>query len=192
MPLRLENIFRYVDQHRSGAAARGNVERFVHNLRQLGEILHQEIVLGAGARDAEGVGFLEGIAADEFGRDLPGDGDDGNGIHHGIHQARDQVGGAGSGGGATDAHFTSGAGVALGRETCIFFVPHQHVADVVVIHGIVEGQRHAAGVAEKAVHPLPSQTFQQHLRATHQIRHILCLKNCPYNTKGHQPAFHPR
>ena len=57
-------------------------------------LLHQEIVLGAGARDAEGVGFLERVAADELGGDLAGDGDDGDGIHHGVHQAGGQVGGA--------------------------------------------------------------------------------------------------
>jgi hypothetical protein len=95
-------------------------------------------VLGAGARDAEGVGFLEGVAADEFAGDLAGDGDDGDGIHHGVDQAGDQVGGAGAGGGAADAHLAGGARVAFGGEAGVLFVAHQHMADVVVVDGVVE------------------------------------------------------
>ena len=97
-------------------------------------------MLGAGARDAEGVGFLERVAADELGVDLAGDGDDRDGIHHGVHQAGDQVGGAGAGGGAADADLAGGAGVPFGGEDGVLLVPHQDVADGVVVHRVVKGR----------------------------------------------------
>src|SRR5690348_3853234 len=101
----------------------------MHYLRKLGDGLDQEVVLGAGAGDAEGVGFLERVGADELGGNLAGDGDDGDGIHHGIDQAGDQVGGAGSGGSAADADASGGAGIAFGGEGGVLFVTHQDMAD---------------------------------------------------------------
>ena len=100
--------------------------------------------------------------------DLAGDGDDRDRIHHRVHQAGDQVGGAGTGGGAADADFAGGARVAFGGEGGILLVPDQHVADVVVVQGVIEGQGDAAGIAEDAIHAFPGQTFQQHFRAAHQ------------------------
>ena len=66
MPLRLENIFRNVHQHRTRTPARSQIERLVNDLRQIGDVLHQIVVLGAGARDAERVGFLKRVAADQL------------------------------------------------------------------------------------------------------------------------------
>ena len=131
-------------------------------------LLDQEVVLGAGARDAEGVGFLERVAADELAGDLAGDGDDRDGIHHGVHQAGDQVGGAGAGGGAADADLAGGARVAFGGEGGVLLVPHQDVADLVIVEGVVEGERDAAGIAEDAIDAFPGQAFEQHFRAAHQ------------------------
>ena len=183
MPLRLKYVFRNVDQHRARAAAGCDVERFVHDLRQIRHILHHEIVLGTGARDAERVGFLERIAADELAGHLPGDGHDRNRIHQRIHQARDQVGRARAGRGAAHANFAGGARIAFGREAGVLFMAHQHVANVMVVHGVVERQRHASRVTEKAIHAFAHQAFQQHLRATHQIRHNLRLKKSACITK---------
>ena len=70
--------------------------------------------------------------------------DDRDRIHHGVHQAGDQVGGAGTGGGAADADFAGGARIAFGREAGVLFVPHQDVADVVIVERVVERQRDAA------------------------------------------------
>ena len=128
-----------------------------------------KLCLVAGARDAEGVGFLEGVAADEFGVDLAGDGDDGDGIHHGVDQAGDEVGGAGAGGGAADADLAGGAGVAFGGEAGILFVAHEDVADVVVVKGVVEGEGDAAGIAEETVDAFAGEAFEEHFGAGHQF-----------------------
>ncbi len=103
------------------------MKRFVNRLRQLRQGLHQEIVLGAGARDAERVGFLKRVAADQLGGHLAGDGDDRDGIHHRIDQAGDQIGRAGAGSRAAHAHLARGARVAFRRERGVLLVPHQDV-----------------------------------------------------------------
>ena len=125
-------------------------------------------MLGARPRETERVGFLEGIAADEFAGDLSGDGDDGDRIHHGVDEAGGEVGGARAGSGAADADLSSGASVAFGREGCIFLVADEDVTDLVVVEDVVEGEGHAAGVAEHALHALPGQALGQHFRAAHQ------------------------
>ena len=90
-------------------------------------------MFGAGARDAEGVSFLECIAADQLGGDLAGERDHGNGVHHGIHQAGYQVGCA-----WTD----------------------QNMPDGVIVEGVVQRQRYTAWIAENAVHVFANQAFQ--------------------------------
>jgi hypothetical protein len=173
--LALQHIFGDVHQHRSGPPGGRHVEGFMHNLRQIFQALHQVVVLGAGARDAEGVGLLKGVAADQPRGHLPGDGDDRNGIHHGVHQAGGQVGGARAGCGAAHAHLAGGARKPLRRERRILFVTHQHMADRMLVQGIVERQGHAARIAEDALDPFAGQALQQHSRAIHQCGHTIRL-----------------
>jgi hypothetical protein len=131
----------------------------VDDLGELVDLLDEVVVLGAGTGDAESVGFLEGVAADEFAGDLSGNGDDGDGIHHGVHQAGGQVGGAGARGGAADADFAGGARVAFGGEGGIFLVTDEDVTDLVIVQDVVEGEGDTAGVAEHAIDALPGQAF---------------------------------
>ena len=51
----------------------GDVERLVQHARQIVDVLHQIIVLGAGPGDADRVALLEGVVADQMRRHLPGD-----------------------------------------------------------------------------------------------------------------------
>src|ERR1017187_3332114 len=114
--LRLEDILGDVYEDGAGASGGGDVEGLVDDLREIVEFLDQIVVLGAGTSDAEGIGFLEGVAADQFAGDLSGNGDDGDGIHQGIDEAGGEVGGAGAGSGAADTDLAGGAGVAFGGE----------------------------------------------------------------------------
>ncbi len=168
MSLALEHVLGDVHQHRPGPPGRSHIEGFVDGLREIFQALHQVVVLGAGAGDAEGVGLLERIAADEFGGDLAGDGDDRNGVHHGVHQAGGEVGGAGPGGGAADTDFAGRPGIAFRGEGRVLFMAHQYVADVVLVEHVVERQGDAARIPEHAVDAFPHQTFQQHFCAAHQ------------------------
>ncbi len=117
-------------------------------------------MFGAGARDAEGVSFLECIAADQLGGDLAGERDHGNGVHHGIHQAGYQVGCAWTGGGAADSHASGGTREAFRGERGILFVTDQNMPDGVIVEGVVQRQRYTAWIAENAVHVFANQAFQ--------------------------------
>ena len=59
MSLRLEHVLGDIDQHGTGTAAGGDVKRLVDDLRQVFQLLDQVVVLGAGSRDAERIGFLK-------------------------------------------------------------------------------------------------------------------------------------
>ncbi len=59
----------------------------MHRACKLRTILDQIVMLGAGAGDAGGVGFLKGVIADQVGRYLAGQADDGNRIHQRVGKA---------------------------------------------------------------------------------------------------------
>ncbi|PON72130.1 hypothetical protein TorRG33x02_252500 [Trema orientale] len=94
-------------------------------------------------------GFLKRISTNHPPRDLSRNGDEGHAIEQRISEAADQVGGAGAGGGDTDAREARGSGVALSRENPTLLVAREDVADdvgagerLVNLHG------RAAGVGE--------------------------------------------
>jgi hypothetical protein len=62
----LEDISSGCRLHRTRPSAAGDVERLVNHLRQVREILHHEIVLGAGRVMPKVSSFLERVAADEL------------------------------------------------------------------------------------------------------------------------------
>src|SRR5579884_2625255 len=121
--LALEDIFRDVDEDRAGASGGRNVKGFVDDLRQFLNIFHQKIMLGGRASDAEGVSFLEGVASHQLGGHLAGDGDDGDGIHHGVDETSDEIRGAGPGSGAANAYTSGGTGITLGSKGRVLLVP---------------------------------------------------------------------
>src|SRR5690606_3365057 len=67
-----------IDQDGPGAAGTRNVEGTAHGLGQILDVAHQEIVLHAGARDAHGVAFLEGVFANGRGGNLAAEDHHGN------------------------------------------------------------------------------------------------------------------
>ena len=71
------------------------LNRCEQSRRELGDVLHEEVVLDARARDAHGVAFLERILADRVRRHLAREDDHRNGVHvrrrdtgHGVRDAR--------------------------------------------------------------------------------------------------------
>ena len=124
-------------------------------------------MLGAGAGDSHGVRFLKGVVADQEGRNLAGEDDQGDGVHIRRGQARDRVGGSGSGGHDADAHFARGPGVPIRHVDRPLLVAHEKVADLfgIVHQGVIDVQHRAAGITEYGIHSLVPQTFDQDLRA---------------------------
>ena len=96
---------------------------------ELGGVLHQVIVLGAVAGDADGVGLLEGVGADQRGRHLAGDDDHRDRVHQRVGDAGDRVGRAGAGGDEHDAGLAGRARIALRGVGRGLFVADEDVLD---------------------------------------------------------------
>ena len=92
-PARELNVLRQVDDDRTGTTGMRDVEGLVHHACQVVDVAHQVVVLGAGPRDADGVGLLERVVADQVGSDLAGETDDRNAVHERVGKACDRVGG---------------------------------------------------------------------------------------------------
>ncbi len=112
------------------------------------------VVLGDGQGDAGDVNLLEGIGAEQLGRNLAGDADQGHGVHHGGGNAGDKIGGGGAGGGDDDADLAGGARVAVGGMCRALFMADQDVADGIFAQSVVDGQDGAAGIAEHVTNAL--------------------------------------
>ena len=153
------------------------MERLVDRLAQLLGVLHQPVHLGAGPGDADGIGLLERIGADQEGRHLRRQHDDRDRIQQRVGQPGDGVGGAGARGDQHHAGLAGRAGIALGHVDRALFVADQDVADVVLLEDLVVDRQHrAAGIAEYRVHALIPQRLNHHLRSGHLLsRHLSFL-----------------
>ena len=163
--LRGHDVLGQIHQHRPRPAGAGDMEGFLDRRCQLFDIAHQEIMLGAGTRDARDVAFLESVVADEPCGHLPGENHQRNGIHVGRGNAGDGVGGAGTGGDQANADLAGRAGVAVGGVHRSLLVPDQNMFEIAFIELIVNIQNCSARIAENDLHLFFFQHFQENLCA---------------------------
>ena len=166
------DILRDVDDNRARPAALGDVECLVQHARQVGDALHQIIVLGTGPGDADRVAFLEGIVADEMGRHLPGDDDERDRVAQGVGQPGDGIGRARARGHQHAADLAGRARIALGGVHGALLVPHQDVLELLLLkQRVVDRQDRPAGIAEQVRDPLVDEGLDHHLCAGHFLAH---------------------
>src|SRR6266702_7403801 len=127
------HVLRDVDQYRPRAAVLRHGERLGHHVRQVGRVLHQIALLGDRQRDADDVGFLEGIPSDHRARHLAGDRDDWRAVHVRRGEPGDEVRGAGPRGRDAYADAAAGPGVAVRRVRRRLLVAHEDVAKAWVL-----------------------------------------------------------
>ena len=163
-----EHVLGHVHHHGTRAAGFGQVEGLGHDARQLVGVHHQVVVLGDGNADAGDVGFLEGVGADGRTRDLARDVDHGHRVHVVVGHAGDEVGGPGARGAGGHADLAGGPRVAVGGEAGGLLMPDQDVTDavLVVVEGVVEGQRGAARHSEDDVDAGGEHGVAHHLAAS--------------------------
>ena len=144
-----QNVFGNINPHRPGAASLGQVDGFLQNARQVFGVVHQVAVFDDAQGHAKDVGFLKGVGTNQSGGDLPGDHQQGDGIHVGIGNASDQVGGAGAGGGNTNPQLATGPGITVCRQGAGLLVAAQHMLHTHVIHQrVVQGHDAATRIPE--------------------------------------------
>ena len=72
LPRRKLNIFRNINNHRTGTPCRRNQESFVNRPRQIVHVQNEVIMLGAAPRNANRIALLESVRSDQVRRHLPG------------------------------------------------------------------------------------------------------------------------
>ena len=165
--VRAREVLRDVDDDRTGPPRAREVERLVDRARDLLRRTDLEGVLDDRHRDAERVGLLEAVGADEVGAHLTGDEHRRHGVHHRVDDRRDDVRRAGAGGGERDADLAGRLRVALGSVSAAGLVAHEDVADAAVDERVVGGKVGAPGEAEYDVHTLRLQALHDGIDRTH-------------------------
>ena len=161
--LGLQHVGRDIDHHRPRTSAARPVETFGDYVGDFVEGADQAAPLRQRKGDAEDVGFLECVGADEGAAHLAGDADQGNGIHLGIGDAGDQVGRAGATGRHRHPDFSGDSGVAFGREYRALLVARQDVAHATAIERVIERHDRPAGITENEVDAFGAQALQNNV-----------------------------
>ena len=126
-----------VDKNRTRTARTRDVEGVVDRLCQRVGLFGKPVVFGAGAGDANGVRFLEGVRADHKGRNLTGQHNNRDRVQQRVGQAGHSVCCAGARCHQRNANFTSRARISFGRVNRALFVTHQNVFDVILLKDLV-------------------------------------------------------
>ncbi len=163
------DVLRDIDHDRPRPAAGRDVKRLVQRARQVVDVFHQIIVLGARPRDADGVAFLERVVADQMGRHLPGDDDQRDRVAQRVGQAGDRIGRARPRRHQHAADLAGRARIAFGGVHRALLVAHQDVADPVLRleQRVIDRQHRAAGIAEDVLHALIGERLDHHFGAGH-------------------------
>ena len=160
------DILGNVDDHRPRPSLGRDMEGFLHDGRQIGGLFDQIIMFGAMARDADRVGFLKGVGADQIGRDLAGDDDHRDAVHQRIGDTGDRVGRAGTRGNQHNARLAGRPRIAFrGMGRCLL-VPYQNMLDLrMLVQRVINGKHSAARIAEHGIHAKVQEGFYQYVGA---------------------------
>ncbi len=167
----------------------------MHDAGEVLAALDQIVVLGGGAGDTGGIRLLESVIADEMGRHLAGEADDGDTVHQRIDQPGHRVGRARAGGDQHHPHLAGGAGIAFRGVDRGLFVADEDVADGVLLEErVIDGEDGAARIAENDLHPLILEGFEEDFRARPHLAHrptLSCNAHSSARRKGVFPLGPP-
>ena len=116
---------------------------------QLVSVFNQPVMLGAGTRDADGVGLLKRVRTKQEGRHLTGQHDDRNAIHQCIGQTGHGIRGTGTRCHQRHAGFAGRTCIAISRMRGRLLVTHKDMLDIrMPVERVLDRQHRAAGVAK--------------------------------------------
>src|SRR5712692_2269133 len=162
--LGLLNVLWDIDEDRPGAAVACDVERFLDYAREVLDVLDEIVVLCARTRDADDVGFLEGVITDHRGRHLSGDDDHRRRVHVGVGNPSDGVRRAGSRRYHHDTGTAADAGVALSHVGRALLMAYQYVFNLWLFEKRIVGRQNGAPwIAEDHVNAFGDKTLDYDL-----------------------------
>jgi len=158
------DVLGHVHHHGSRAPRGGDVEGLADSLRQLVDILDQEIVLDAGSGDPDRIHLLEGVRADHGSGYLTRNHHHGDGVHVGGGDSGHRIGGTGTGGDEADPALAGCAGVTVRGVSGTLLVTDEDVLDPLLLEeGVVDVQHGPARVAEDELDALVDQGLDDDL-----------------------------
>jgi len=124
------DILGQVDEDGTGAAAGSDFEGLLDAARELTNGLDHHVPLGAGTRDTDHVGLLEGVGADSAGGDLTTEDNHGGTVGESILHGSNNVGSAGTGSDKNHTGQSGGTSVALSHVTSTLFMLGENEVEV--------------------------------------------------------------
>ena len=162
----LRHVLRNVHHDRSRPPGSGNMERPFDRERKVFHLLHQDVVLDAGPRDADRIHFLKRVIADQRGAHLAGKHHQRHRIHVGVGDTGHGIGRARAGGHQHHPDFSGRFGKTFGRMRRALLMAHQDVIHLrLLVQFVVDMQHGAAGVAKHGGGPLLDQAAGEDFRA---------------------------
>src|SRR5678816_2937537 len=179
---RLLRVFRDVDEHRSRASCRCEVERLTHDARNVARVGDEIPVLRYRDGNPPDVRFLECIGAEERARHLTGDRDERSRVHPRVGYRRDEIGRAGSARCDAHANTSRGARIPFRGVTRALLMTTEHMTQPVAIlpHRVIERHDRAAGDAEHDLDALADERFAQDLRSAAQLGRVRHASTAPW------------
>jgi hypothetical protein len=161
------------------------MEGLVNNIAEPRWVFHKVIMLGAMARDADSIGFLKRITADQARRHLSGDDDHRDRIHQCIGDACNDIGRAGAAGDEDNAGLSRRACIAFGSMRRTRFGTNEDMFDALLLEQrVIDGEHCTAGIAEHDFHAEIDKRLDEDFGSGQFGGHDVLLLQCGINDKA--------
>ena len=159
------DILRDINQNRTWAVALCDFKRLTDGICQLGNVAHDEVMLGNRHGDAGNIDLLEAVASNQRGADVAGDGNHRNGVHVCGRDAGDQIGCTRTGRSEYNTNLTGCACIAICRMGSALLMRRQDMTDAVriLVQLIINIQNCTARIAENRIGTLLEQCLDEDL-----------------------------
>ena len=158
----VSHILWHINNNRPRPPRGGDIECLFDRLRQIPHILDQKTVFYAGARDADSVHLLKGIAANKRRGYLAGKDHQRDRVHKSGGDTCQRIGCTRARGDQRNTGLSGCAGIAIRCMESRLLMPHQNVLNLLLLEDcIIDMQHSSARVAKQILYALFFQALNQ-------------------------------